>query len=472
MTNKNDDPADITVFAKPRTDHFGRGKARLVCLDESLDASLKDLEIPLEGNEQTVGRSQKNTVCVRYSELSREHARLFLRGDTWVVEDLDSLNGVFVNDEQVKQSDLKEDDVVVIGNIPFRYMVERPKPASAPAAKREPAAAHKQRASAEPAAPLTPEPPAKPKTPPRAAQGAKGTMYVGHADIVESLARPGEAAEQREERAPRPRESEKKVDATPATPAARPAGKAPGAKKRPLLRLLFAAVAAGSLAVGGYYYLQHKSAQEVNAIVLDYQGEFDAFIDNYESENQRLSKENLDTELAEVRQIAARVDLAAKQYPDNSSFKALQARLSFLEFERRLNDRLLDGSIDGAQNLVVRTRDTVQSLLRAGADWKGADRRKIESVLELIELGSVITKFKLFRQRFPDPSNPGAFTPSSLDMREMQMLKQTLARKKEAHQLPLSVTYSYFQRMLNEVDEHDIRLVNRWREALKKAQGS
>ena len=468
MANKNDDPADITVFAKSARGEATPARARLVCLDESLDAALKDLEIALDGSEQTVGRSQKNTICIRYSELSREHARLFLRGGIWVVEDLDSLNGVYVNDEQVKQADLKEDDVVVIGNIPFRYMVVRPEPARAPSPRQEPAAGPKEEAPAKPAPHATPEPPAKPKTP-SAAQGAKGTMYVGHADIVDSLARSEEAAERRVQAPPpKPSASKKQAQST-SSPTARAVR--PPAKKRPFKRFIFAAAAAVVLVVGGYFYLQHQRAGEVNVIVLDYQKEFGDFIDSYESENVRFSKENLETELAEVRRIAARVDLAAKQYPDNSSFRALQARLAFLEFERRLNDRLQSGSIESAQNLVIRTRDSVQSLLRGPADWQGDDRGEIESVVDLIELGSVVTKFKLFRQRFPDPSNPGVIKPSSLDMREMQQLKQTLGAKKEANQLSLSVTYSYFQRMVDEVDEHDLRLVNRWKEALKKIDG-
>ncbi|MGH6635528.1 MAG: hypothetical protein ACRED0_05145 [Gammaproteobacteria bacterium] len=51
----------------------------------------------------------------------------------------------------------------------------------------------------------------------------------------------------------------------------------------------------------------------------------------------------------------------------------------------------------------------------------------------------------------------------------MQNLKNELVRHKKKYHLPLSVTHVYSQRMVTDVEENDLRLLNRWKDALKQA---
>lgn len=59
------------------------------------------LELPLGTDALTIGRSSESALVIRDDYTSSHHARLLLRGDTWVIQDLDSTNGTFVAGQRV-----------------------------------------------------------------------------------------------------------------------------------------------------------------------------------------------------------------------------------------------------------------------------------------------------------------------------------------------------------------------------------
>ena len=56
---------------------------------------------PLEGAEISIGRDASNMVTINDPEVSRRHARMELRGAVYVIQDLGSTNGTFVNGTRV-----------------------------------------------------------------------------------------------------------------------------------------------------------------------------------------------------------------------------------------------------------------------------------------------------------------------------------------------------------------------------------
>jgi len=56
---------------------------------------------PLEKTELFVGRDMGNDVVINDPEISRRHARLFQQGNSYVLEDLGSTNGTFVNGQRL-----------------------------------------------------------------------------------------------------------------------------------------------------------------------------------------------------------------------------------------------------------------------------------------------------------------------------------------------------------------------------------
>jgi pSer/pThr/pTyr-binding forkhead associated (FHA) protein len=69
-----------------------------------------------------IGRSIENCeIALNDTFLSSQHARLELRGDEWVLEDLRSTNGTFVNEVEVRGPVTVEDgDIIRVGRVEMR----------------------------------------------------------------------------------------------------------------------------------------------------------------------------------------------------------------------------------------------------------------------------------------------------------------------------------------------------------------
>jgi pSer/pThr/pTyr-binding forkhead associated (FHA) protein len=67
------------------------------------------LEFPLEGDTVVVGRDDEVGVCIDEPLVSRQHARLERRGESWALVDLGSTNGTRVNGDVVARERVLED---------------------------------------------------------------------------------------------------------------------------------------------------------------------------------------------------------------------------------------------------------------------------------------------------------------------------------------------------------------------------
>ncbi len=72
-------------------------------------------EITSDKEEITIGRSDANDLQIDNMAVSGAHARMLKETDNYVLEDLESTNGTFVNEEKVGRRALKENDVITIG---------------------------------------------------------------------------------------------------------------------------------------------------------------------------------------------------------------------------------------------------------------------------------------------------------------------------------------------------------------------
>ncbi len=71
---------------------------------------------PLDGDQIHVGRDASNGVAINDAEISRKHSRLSFQGGKYVLEDLGSTNGTFVNGQRLAGPVvLKPGDVVSLG---------------------------------------------------------------------------------------------------------------------------------------------------------------------------------------------------------------------------------------------------------------------------------------------------------------------------------------------------------------------
>jgi pSer/pThr/pTyr-binding forkhead associated (FHA) protein len=56
---------------------------------------------PLEAQEISIGRENTNMITINDAQISRRHARMELRGSAYVIQDLGSTNGTFVNGTRI-----------------------------------------------------------------------------------------------------------------------------------------------------------------------------------------------------------------------------------------------------------------------------------------------------------------------------------------------------------------------------------
>ncbi|MDQ7823138.1 MAG: FHA domain-containing protein [Candidatus Eremiobacteraeota bacterium] len=80
---------------------------------------------PLIKDRVVVGRDVKSDIFLNDDSISRSHAELVRNQDSCIIRDLGSRNGLFVNNQRVKEQILTEGDSVTIGNVDFFFRTSK-----------------------------------------------------------------------------------------------------------------------------------------------------------------------------------------------------------------------------------------------------------------------------------------------------------------------------------------------------------
>lgn len=88
-------------------------------------------EVPLGTRPVTIGRAPDNDIQIDNLAVSNYHARVYVEAGSLVVEDLNSLNGSFLNDMRVERAMLKDGDKILIGK--HQIIVDQTHDVAAPA---------------------------------------------------------------------------------------------------------------------------------------------------------------------------------------------------------------------------------------------------------------------------------------------------------------------------------------------------
>lgn len=75
----------------------------------------------LEGMHIRIGRDQNNDIVIRDKNVSRTHAEIVLRDGIWLLNDLGSTNGSFLNDREISQVELRDGDMLTFGMTNFEF---------------------------------------------------------------------------------------------------------------------------------------------------------------------------------------------------------------------------------------------------------------------------------------------------------------------------------------------------------------
>jgi len=78
----------------------------------------------LQGERTSIGRSPDCDIFLDDVTVSRRHSVITASGDGFVIEDLGSLNGTFLNRHRIEQASLTDDDEVQIGKYRFVFLTK------------------------------------------------------------------------------------------------------------------------------------------------------------------------------------------------------------------------------------------------------------------------------------------------------------------------------------------------------------
>lgn len=129
--------ADVPGFDEPYDGRDRVGGMNLPVVDEPFDTwggSVKRNPVPtladirtgtvfeLDPFRTSIGRERNNNIAIHDANVSRSHCEIVLEGGIWVIRDLGSTNGTFLNDEPVVEAELYDGDIITIGltNLEFR----------------------------------------------------------------------------------------------------------------------------------------------------------------------------------------------------------------------------------------------------------------------------------------------------------------------------------------------------------------
>jgi hypothetical protein len=95
-----------------------RGTSKILVF---LDAE-QPIKYPLYKDVMTIGRAETADIRVDSDYVSRVHARIVATDSGFVVEDVDSKNGIHVNSKAVERQALRHGDVIGLGKLRFTFI--------------------------------------------------------------------------------------------------------------------------------------------------------------------------------------------------------------------------------------------------------------------------------------------------------------------------------------------------------------
>lgn len=108
----------LSVSESTKKTAVGSGAARVIVIEGGHSGHEYKLK-----KENTIGRANSNAIVLKDAKVSRQHAVIKQAGNEFIILDLNSSNGIYVNHERVKEHVLGDGDQIQIGDNTMQFKI-------------------------------------------------------------------------------------------------------------------------------------------------------------------------------------------------------------------------------------------------------------------------------------------------------------------------------------------------------------
>ena len=201
---------------------------------------------------------------------------------------------------------------------------------------------------------------------------------------------------------------------------------------------------------GKHDELARSHGREIRVFIRDYEGTAETYSASAHGEQKTV-----------LGNLMASIIDARNEYPDSVAFQAMLGQLLFLQFERELLNLIQTDQFSAAQDLYVATVAQFSELQASLEDAENARYRKIGTeVNELLKLAGPVIEIKTFVTEFPNIA--GSKRPSTAELERMRAERRDFTLLKRKNNLVLSISYPFFNHVVQDLDRNDTLLIDKW----------
>src|SRR5258706_9142018 len=90
----------------------------------AINGTLKGSTFPLNADQVSIGRESASSIPLTHNSVSRRHCLIQRNGSEFVIRDLDSFNGTFVNGVPINEQTLVHADQIKIGSLSLLFLTD------------------------------------------------------------------------------------------------------------------------------------------------------------------------------------------------------------------------------------------------------------------------------------------------------------------------------------------------------------
>ncbi|MBF0398553.1 MAG: FHA domain-containing protein [Desulfobacterales bacterium] len=393
-------------------------KSKLICLDDSsLPDDQKYLEIDLTDCEIIVGRGESCNIVLKSNSISRKHARIFPAQNKWCIEDLNSSNGISINNKKIKNAVLVHGDIINFATIPFRYEIIVPENIEF-----------------------------------KNNQDIEKTFLISEPGAIEAIL---DAAKKSKNQTSTKKDT---VKTSKANNLNQSKVKDKPSKSKYKFIFFIILLLGLSVAIFIFYNTIYKVQKEKERFIEKYQKELKEFTEKYENYPKTFDIIANVSNISEINKLLKKIRSAYLKYEQDIILQSIEATLIFMRLEREVHYCIAHKKAGDAIKLVKDSENNLKKFTSVDA---------IKELANMLKLMEIVVLYKIFEEKYPYPdiNNINNELKDEIIKYEKTLKDEFIELKKKNYSI-LMIKYPYFNEIIKDVDDRSLILVHKWADLL------